>query len=119
MVSKRSVSSCNGSMYGIVQGPVQDSGKSPSPVDAADVEADQVSFAPMAGPQRGDLIVRNVVTGGFEVIDVDGKHVNGTFDTFIAAYQRARVEAKGDVWQQVVDQRGRPCGWPGRVTPGG
>ena len=70
------------------------------------------------GPQPGDVIVRNIVTGGFEIIKADGKHLAGPFDSFVAAYECAKAEAKtAEIWQQALEHRGRPLGLPGRVTP--
>lgn len=71
-----------------------------------------------SGPQPGDVIVRNLPITGYEIVEANGKHIAGPFESFVAAYECARVEAKGaEVWQQTLDDRGRPVGPPGRVTP--
>ena len=70
-----------------------------------------------SGPAPGDLIIRNIVNGGFEIAAADGKFLAGPFNSFFAAYERAKVEArKAEVWQQAIDRRGKPLGLPGRMT---
>ena len=67
-------------------------------------------------PQLGDLIIRNTVNQQVDVVDANGHHVAGPFDSFVAAHHYAHAETKGGaVWHQAVDFRGRPLGDPAPV----
>jgi uncharacterized protein YqjF (DUF2071 family) len=72
----------------------------------------------LTGPQPGDLLIRNTLNERFEIVDADGNHVAGPFESFVAARFRALIESKGGaVWQQAFDVRGLPLGDPVVVPP--
>ena len=71
-------------------------------------------------PQQGDFVVRNSVDVRFELVDTEGRRIAGPFSTLAAAVARARFQASDriSIWQQRVDERGRPMGPPGMLLPG-
>ena len=72
----------------------------------------------LSGPQPGDLFIRNTLNERFEILDADGQHVAGPFESFDAAHFRARIESKGGVvWQQMFDLAGRALGEPFVIPP--
>ncbi len=72
----------------------------------------------LTSPQPGDLLIRNTLNERFEIVDADGHHVAGPFESFVAAHFRALIESKGGaVWQQAFDDRGLPTGDPVVVPP--
>ena len=72
----------------------------------------------LIGPQPGDLLIRNTMNERFDIVDADGLHVAGPFESFIAARFRALIESKGGaVWQQSFDVSGLALGDPVVVPP--
>ena len=72
----------------------------------------------LSQPKPGDLVIRNTANESFEIFDVDGQHVAGPFDSFVAARFRALIESKGGaVWQQPFDAGGSALGDPVVVPP--
>jgi hypothetical protein len=72
----------------------------------------------LTGPRPGDLLIRNTLNERFEIVDADGHHVAGPFDSFVAARLRAVIESKGGaVWQQPFDLSGLALGDPVVVPP--
>jgi uncharacterized protein YqjF (DUF2071 family) len=70
------------------------------------------------GPQPGDLLIHNTLNECFEILDADGHHVAGPFESFVAARFRALIESKGGaVWQQAFDVDGLALGDPVVVPP--
>ena len=65
-------------------------------------------------PQRGDFVIRNNADVRFELLDSDNRLVAGPFTTLAGAVARARFQASDhiSIWQQRVDDRGRPLGPP-------
>lgn len=69
----------------------------------------------MANP--GDVLIRGEVDGGFEVVDaVTLKRISDHLSAFDAALAVAR-RAGGRIWQQAVDNRGRPLSDPVPLEP--
>ena len=67
-------------------------------------------------PQIGDLLVRMSGAGRFELVDVVTLTlVAGPFDGFAGAMTAARERGVRAIWQQNVDDRGRPLGDPFRL----
>ena len=72
----------------------------------------------MRSPQPGDLIIHNTSNERFDIVNTDGQHVAGPFETFLAAHLRALIESKGGaVWQQSLDVGGQAVGEPAVVPP--
>ena len=72
----------------------------------------------LSHPKSGDLVIRNTLNEHFDIVDVDGRHVAGPFDSFVAARFRALIESKGGaVWQQAFDATGSSVGDPVVVPP--
>jgi hypothetical protein len=72
----------------------------------------------MRTPQPGDLIIRNTSNERFDIVNTDGQHVAGPFETFLAAHLRALIESKGGVvWQQALSGGGQAVGEPAVVPP--
>jgi hypothetical protein len=69
------------------------------------------------GPQEGDLILRGTMSEGFALIDAITSHViAGPGLDLQAALAVAGMHARGDIWQQHLDARGRPIGAPYRLS---
>jgi hypothetical protein len=67
-------------------------------------------------PQFGDILIRNLTGGRFEVVDiVTGKLLAGPFQRFAAAVAAARARDTRAIWQQHIDDRGRALGDPFRL----
>lgn len=69
-------------------------------------------------PKFGDVLIRGNVSGGYEVVDaVMFKRLSEVHaSTLYEALVIARLQG-GRIWQQVVDQRGRPLGDPTPLQP--
>jgi hypothetical protein len=64
-------------------------------------------------PQPGDVLIRNVTAGRYELVDaVSLRLIDGPFGGFPAAVAAARLRNARAIWQQNVDSRGRPLGDP-------
>ena len=62
-------------------------------------------------PQVGDILIRGLKNERFTLLDVvTTKFLSGPFDTFPAAAAAARALNARMIWQQNVDERGRPLG---------
>jgi hypothetical protein len=62
-------------------------------------------------PQSGDLVLRGDQTAGVEIVDaVTRKRIAGRFRTIEAAVATARFYGALSIWQESVDNRGRPLG---------
>jgi hypothetical protein len=67
----------------------------------------------MPVPQVGDILIRNTASDMFLLTDVvTGKHIAGPFKGFMLAAAAARIRGGRAIWQQNVDERGRPLGEP-------
>jgi hypothetical protein len=67
-------------------------------------------------PERGDFLLRGDGTSGWELVDaVTHAAIEGQLPTIQAAIEAARFHGGGTIWQQVVDNRGRPLGNPSRL----
>jgi hypothetical protein len=68
-------------------------------------------------PKRGDLFLRGDVTVGFELIDaLTSATIEHALPSVRAAIEAARRHGAGTIWQQTVDNRGRPLGDPFRLV---
>ena len=72
---------------------------------------------PMPKATTGDLLIRPVKGGRFELVELASqKHVGaGVFETIAAAVSAARALNPQAIWQQNIDDRGRPLGDPFRI----
>lgn len=60
-----------------------------------------------------DVVIRNTANQEFEVVDaVTYQHIAGPFASFAVAMTVARYYTTGNVFQQVLDHRGRVMGNP-------
>jgi len=60
------------------------------------------------GPKPGDVILR-AADAGFELVDAENHRLLAKgLPSIAAAVEAARVHGAGDVWQQHIDNRGRP-----------
>jgi hypothetical protein len=69
--------------------------------------------------ESGDVIIRSLSEDGFLLVDaVTRKTLNGPFPTFADALNAALgfVKPGATIWQENVDNRGRPLGPPFRVV---
>ncbi len=66
----------------------------------------------METPQVGDIIVRAAGAGYELVAAVSGRHLAGPFMEWEVAIARAGDLCTQRIWQQNVDNRGRPLGAP-------
>lgn len=68
-------------------------------------------------PRFGDVLIRGDVTSGYEIVDaVTFKPLGTHASTLEAALVVARMQG-GRIWQQTVDQRGRPLSDPKPLQP--
>ena len=66
-------------------------------------------------PQPGDILIRSV-PGGFELVDaVSLRYLDGPLQTLAGGVAAARLRGARAIWQQHVDDRGRPLGDPFRL----
>ena len=69
----------------------------------------------MSQPKLGDVILRQVIDGSFEVVDaITEKHIAGPVQ-LSRAVQLAKAHGAESIWQQHLDDRGRPLGPPARI----
>ena len=62
-------------------------------------------------PQVGDILIRGLKNQRFTLLDVvTSKFLSGPFDGFPAAAAAARARNARMIWQQNVEERGRPLG---------
>ena len=62
-------------------------------------------------PQVGDILIRGLKNQRFTLLDaVTSKFLSGPFDGLPAASAAARALKARIIWQQNVDDRGRPLG---------
>jgi hypothetical protein len=67
-------------------------------------------------PQAGDVLLRGDVTYGFQLVDAMTHQVlAGPITTLEAVVELARGLGARAIWQQSVDNRGRPLGDPFRL----
>ena len=70
----------------------------------------------MPTPQPGDILIRRARAGGCELVDaVTHKHIDGPFEAALTAIVGARLRGAHAIWQQHLDDRGRPLGDPFRL----
>ena len=70
----------------------------------------------MQGPVAGDVILRGSIEDGFELVDaVSERSLVRNLLSIAAAVEAARVRGAPQIWQQIVDRRGRPMGEPFRL----
>ncbi len=71
----------------------------------------------MPTPQTGDILIRR--TNGNDAFElhevVTLKRLAGPFEDFATAVAAARAKKPRAIWQQSVDDRGRPLGDPCRL----
>lgn len=68
------------------------------------------------GPQRGDVLLRGSFRAGFEIVDaITDRHIAGPMQ-LSRAIQVAKAHGAIGLWQQSVDDRGRPLGAPSRLS---
>ncbi|HUE89509.1 MAG TPA: hypothetical protein VMO26_25820 [Vicinamibacterales bacterium] len=66
-------------------------------------------------PRSGDVLLRGDSESGFAVLDaVTHDLIQGGMSTLLEAVDVARARGAGSIWQQSVDNRGRPLGDPAR-----
>ena len=69
-----------------------------------------------AEPQAGDVLLRGNVAHGFQLVDaVSHRMLAGPITTLDAAVALAREMGGRAMWQQLIDNRGRPLGEPFRL----
>ena len=67
-------------------------------------------------PQPGDILIRSVLGDGFELVDaVSLWQLDRPFQTLLGAVSAARARQPRAIWQQNVNERGRPDGDPFRL----
>ena len=71
----------------------------------------------MPTPQSGDILIRRANgNDAFELHDVVTlERLAGPFEDFAAAVAAARAKKPRAIWQQTLDDRGRPLGDPFRL----
>ena len=63
------------------------------------------------GPRPGDVIIRGALSDGFTVVDdVSGRLLDASLMDLTGALKTARAHSRGQIWQEIVDERGRPIG---------
>jgi len=71
--------------------------------------------APANIPKDGDVFLRGDVIGGFHVLNaISLEHIAGPISSIEGAIEVARRHG-GAIWQQSLDNRGRPLGDPFRL----
>ena len=69
----------------------------------------------MPAPQLGDVILRRGANGTVIVVDaITDKQIAGPVQLW-RAIQLARAHGAAAIWQQLVDERGRPLGDVSRI----
>ena len=69
-----------------------------------------------AGPRLGDVVLRGSLSTGFEIVDaITNQHIAGPMQ-LSRAIQAAKAYGAITLWQQHVDDRGRPIGEPARIN---
>ena len=64
-------------------------------------------------PRPGDLLLRGNVSNGFVVVDALTREPISRFGlTLQEALAVAQTQASATLWQQLIDDRGRPLGEP-------
>jgi hypothetical protein len=59
----------------------------------------------------GDIIIRGALSEGFTVVDaVSGHVIDGSLMDLTTALTVARKHGRGQIWQEIIDERGRPIG---------
>lgn len=67
-------------------------------------------------PQLGDVVLRGSFSAGFEIVDaITDRHIAGPMQ-LSRAIQVAKAHGASGLWQQSVDDRGRPLGPPTRLV---
>ena len=67
---------------------------------------------------RIDIIIRNTANQEYELLDAGELHqVAGPYTSFAVAVHAARSYTTGNIYQQVVDNRGRVMGEPLPIHP--
>ena len=70
----------------------------------------------MQGPTAGDVILRGSMEDGFELIDaMSERSLVRRLGSIAEAVEVARERGAPQIWQQIVDKRGRPMGDPFRL----
>ena len=65
-----------------------------------------------------DVVIRNTANEEFEVIDAEThEHLGGPYHSFALAIAAAGAQTSGNVFQQVLDNRGRAMGDPLPIRP--
>ena len=60
-----------------------------------------------------DVVIRNTMNEDFEIVDAESfEHLTGPYHSFAVAIAAARSYTTGQVFQQVLDHRGRVMGEP-------
>jgi hypothetical protein len=67
-------------------------------------------------PSTRDVLLRGDSATGFELVEAGSLHrIQGQIPSIEAAVEIARAHGAGVIWQQSVDNRGRPLGDPVRL----
>ncbi len=67
-------------------------------------------------PQAGDVLIRTLNGNQVSLVDVlTLEHVAGPFESLAVAVEHARSRNVRAIWQQTIDDRGRPLGDPFRL----
>jgi hypothetical protein len=62
------------------------------------------------GPRHGDVVIRGALSDGLSGLDASGRLLAGGGLDLSAVLAIACMHARGDIWQQHIDERGRPIG---------
>jgi len=74
----------------------------------------------VVSPKLGDVLLRGTPDTGFVLVDaVTLQHVAGPLPSLPAAVEAAQRHGAPAIWQQAVDNRGRPLGELFRLRPVG
>lgn len=67
-------------------------------------------------PRPGDVLLRGDATSGFYLVDaISLQEIAGPLSTMAAAIESACFHGAAAIWQQLLDNRGRPLGDPIRL----
>lgn len=72
-------------------------------------------FDPSTEAKRGDVVLRGSLETGFVVIDAITREFLTSPVSVVEAWQFAQKRGADQIWQQQLDDRGRPLGQPIRM----
>ena len=70
----------------------------------------------MSEPRPGDLILRGSLSEGFLLLDATSRDCLAGPLLLMEALTAAKARGASVVWQEIVDERGRPVGPPARLA---